>query len=86
VELIPFQFFGNREFLGEGVVRQGVPTREIVKPRNAKVERVHRFSQSLCQGVKGTGGFIQRVPAGARRAISAQEREQSRDREVSGPC
>jgi hypothetical protein len=42
--------------------------------RALKVERVHRFSQSLCQGIKGTCGFIQRVPVGARRAISAQKK------------
>jgi hypothetical protein len=28
--------------------------------RALKVERVHRFPQSLCQGIKGTCGFVQR--------------------------
>jgi hypothetical protein len=31
MELIPFQHFGNWEFKSEGVVRQGVPTHEIMK-------------------------------------------------------
>jgi hypothetical protein len=35
---------------------------------------MHRFSQSLCQGIKGTCGFIQRVQSGARRAILAQKK------------
>jgi hypothetical protein len=57
----------------------------VLKPQNAKavlvqnrealkVERVHRFSQSLCQGIKGTCGFIQGVLVGVRRAISSQKK------------
>jgi hypothetical protein len=39
-----------------------------------KEKCVDRFSQSLCHGIKGTYGFIQRVPVGARKAISSQKK------------
>jgi hypothetical protein len=42
------------------------------------------FSQGLCPR-KRACGFVQGVPTGARRAISAQERERSSDREVAEP-
>ena len=32
--------------------------------RASKVEHMHRFSQGLCQGIKGTCGFFQGVPTG----------------------
>jgi hypothetical protein len=31
MELSPFRHFGNQEFKSEGVMRQGVSTREIAK-------------------------------------------------------
>jgi hypothetical protein len=55
------------------------------KRRALKDERVHRFSQSLCQGIKGTCGFIQGVPAGVRRAISAQKKIDPETRRSQNP-
>jgi hypothetical protein len=36
--------------------------------------------------LRGTYGFVQRVPTGAQKAILTQNLERFRDREVSGPC
>jgi hypothetical protein len=69
-----FRHFGVWVFEGPGVRRRGVPAHEIMKPRNMKRRRMQVFSRPVPED-EGTYGFVQRVPAGARRAISAQGRE-----------
>ena len=61
--------FGGTRNLGELTCKSPkTPKRERCvgseQRRALKVEHMHRFSQSLCYGIKGTCGFVQGVPAG----------------------
>jgi hypothetical protein len=78
-----FRRFGDQELERQafresshvGVLKTQNPKGVCSEQRRAsKTERMHRFSQSLCQGIKGTCGFVQRVPTGAQRAILAQKK------------
>jgi hypothetical protein len=79
-----FRHFGVWVFKGPRVRRHGVPSNKITKPWNTKRRHAQVFSRPVPED-EGTYGFIQRVPAGARRAISAQGRERSKDQEVAEP-
>jgi hypothetical protein len=80
--LSPFLGFGNLKDKEPGRARMQESQNPkklkeccLEQRRALKDEHVHRFSQRLCQEIKGTCGFVQGVPTGAQRAISSQNLE-----------